>query len=101
MNPSALQFADIHDIYDSRREFLVMTTIMTLGQGVRDLRPGDIGDVQYLLAIYQFVSWFGHPALEQQYCLQKMYFWRRAPACNTYLGEHFDQVLANPLGGYG
>ena len=39
-----------------------------------------------------------HSALEQQYCLQKMHFWRPTPACNTYLGHHFDQVSAKSTG---
>ena len=48
---------------------------------------------------FQFIiTNISHSALEQQYCLQKMHFRRPTPACNTYLGEHFDQVSAKSTG---
>ena len=39
-----------------------------------------------------------HSALEQQYCLQEMHFWKPTPASNIYFGEHFDQVAAKSTG---
>ena len=39
-----------------------------------------------------------HFALEHQYCVQKMHFWRPTPSGNTYLLEHFDQVSAKSTG---
>ena len=39
-----------------------------------------------------------HSLLEQQYCFQRMHFWRTIPACNTYLGEHLDKFSAKSTG---
>ena len=51
-------------------------------------------------AVYSSVqrAAYNHSALEQQYCLQKMHYWRPTSACNTNLGDHFDKVLAKSTG---
>ena len=55
-----------------------------------------------MMILYVF-EWLKQPhsALEPQYCLQKMHFWRPTPPCNTNLGEHLTKFQQNPLGEYG